>query len=185
MNRERRQNSGSTLLEVILALAVFSFTTILISQTISIGIKSYQNVVKKSERRTAAADRLLLRKLLLTAFERKHENGPDAYFFADSERLTFFSYENPYQTPWRPITLRRTDTHLVLEFQTESGVEHRNLVANAGNFEVLLLKKGTSGLSWTRIWEKEFGLPALITIVDPTASRPEWPEFTVAPRLSK
>jgi general secretion pathway protein J len=198
------REAGFTLVEVLVALALFSLLATLLFNNIRFGLKAWQIGSSQSEllaRSTAAQD--ALRRLIGNAYPMSMASGgndPSIDFEGTHETMTFLE-DAPVVTGgagrfrFRLFPERKQDqTDLVISSTPElanpqeaSMTTSSVLVSNIDQVDFSYSRGGASSQTkWSNSWSKQGGLPMLVRVRVAFRSGDTrlWPDLLIAPRIA-
>lgn len=185
-HRSFKLNSGVSLLELLVALAIMAMIGAALARSFGVGIRVWENSQVVQEQQEPLVLRTKLRDWLERATPPNSVTDYDMNFYGNSDGFSFLTQGNiPYENS-SALRVSITNTNNVMNMEItyldyggeKIRTDTRQLSSVQGTFSYYI--EDTNDARWVEEWVTENQLPALIKI---ETSDDNWPEFTVAPLL--
>lgn len=183
-----KSNSGFTLLELLVSLALLAVIGVGLTGALQIGSRAYTASNEISEAAPEVASRALLRRLLsravspslLTPFPSPFEGSTNRLVFVTLEPLQFAA-----ESAATRVTVSAEDAALLMRLESidDTGevlaTYDRRLTKSFSVVKMSYFGDAEDGLAWGDTWDDMPTLPKLVSIEIAGAADPYWPDFTV------
>ena len=193
MNQRFTRRSGLSLLELLISLGLLAIITGGIASAMGLGVRLYDRSTTLAATQNLIAHRIRLRALLTAALPPSQIAPFDVSFGGTSTGFAFTTLAARGMAPdaaaLRITVTATTDLALAIVALSDDGAETKvtetQLATHISDIRFSYFDETTAPGTWLADWQDPTRLPALVRITAAPGSTPDWPEFTVNPRLGQ
>lgn len=183
-----RSNSGLSLFELLVALALLALIAAGLASAISLGVRLHARTNSLAEHSNEIAHRIRLRSLLEQATSPNLLASFPVSFTGTNTRLEFTTLAMPQVFPQSAairISVFEENQTLKAELvaMDDNGTPLETISAdlahNAQGLSITYFDASSESPGWKDSWGQKESLPQLVKIELDEGSNPDWPEFTV------
>lgn len=180
--------SGLSLFELLIALALLAFISAALASSFSLGGRLFVRSTEIAALSDELALRARLRGWLASSAPPSLLAGFDLKFIGQNDHLNFVTLTaTPFEVTaaGMAIAIKTKDNTVILTATTfdDDGKAlnqySETLANNVSNVSISYFTSSGETVGWQNSWENTTQLPELVRIEMDVGSRPDWPEFTV------